>query len=255
MILLGILFLLSGCVTALPVHHMESPETLGPWGFRVGFMTNTSPALATKDALSVIDDKGHDMTYIGSKLGIGIMEKFQINFEAGVNGMAGGTGIASLKWQYKGKPYFETKKGDKTSTFVIRSFNSAAADFDVADLASSEGDVIYRSADLNLTGVALTHLWGYRFTDMNGVYGGPQFIQGELKAEYRNTDDGPILEEKKRNINGYGIVAGYYFAGLGRNIGFDFVLEGQLTHLPATFASKYTSYANLGILIAIPFRF
>ena len=54
-------------------------------------------------------------------------------------------------------------------------------------------------------------------------------MQGDLRAEYSDTEEGPILRRDKRRVHGYGLIAGYYFAGLGKNVGFDFALEYQFS--------------------------
>lgn len=134
----------------------------------------------------------------------------------------------SPKWQYKGKPHFETKSGGKSSSVIVKFWNSVSKDYELSDI-SDEGDIIYQYADLNLSGITLIHIWRYRFSEMKGVYGGPQIIQAKLKAEYKRLEDGPIVKEASRNVTGYGLIAGYYFAGPGKNQDSIWPSKGSLT--------------------------
>ncbi|MFN8790077.1 MAG: hypothetical protein ACK5Y2_01325 [Bdellovibrionales bacterium] len=241
------------CATVVPVHEAESPRALGPGGFRLAYISGSSPAMATSGVTTETDSSGETMPTSVFRLGVGVLERFQINLDGGLSALGAATGVSSLKWQYEGKSHFEARKGDVAKSLIVKSWSSSSGSLEVSDLGDS--NALFSYVDLELEGFTVSHLWGYRFSDMNGIYGGPQLLQGDLRAEYSDTSDGPILRRDKRRVHGYGLIAGYYFAGLGKNIGFDFALEYQFSRLPGTFQSKLANYSSMALMVGLPFRF
>lgn len=238
---------LTSCTTVIPVHESESPEVLSGGKFRISTFSGSSPVIATQTDTKVNEAVLYPNS--GYRLGFGLAEKLQLNMDVMSAGLSVGASY-SLRYQWKGDTYFNAKKGNKSQATILRSFGSKGINTDL-----DENYNLYPYADLEASGLDISHLFGYRYTNWFGVYAGPKYLNGKLVAEYKNIEDGPVVARDKRNISGYGALVGLFFSFTGKNIGFDINLEYEGFSLPATFGNDHVWYNGWNLLFGVPFGF
>lgn len=243
----GLLLLLTACSTVIPVHEGETPEVLSGGDFRFTTFAANSPMLATETATNT--NAAILLPSEGYRIGIGILERLQFNVELLAAGASVGASY-SLKYQWLGDNYFDAKKGNRSQATILRSLSSAGVDLDV----NEEGN-IYPYADLEATGIDISHLFGYRTANWFGIYGGPKFITGDLTAEYKNVEDGPVIETEKRKFSGVGVIAGLHFSFTSDHIGLDIIAEYDGFQLPASYGPDKVWYNGYTLAVGIPFGF
>lgn len=240
---------LNACAVMTPVHEAESPEVLGNWGFKFGYLVGTSNVVGTERVLSSGQDLIYEDALIGSRIAFGFLDHFQLTFDA--FGGPGSTGSsAALKWQFKGNNYFEAKAGDVAMSFILRSWNGNTLDYD----PNISGD-IYAESDIEGKGLDFTYLVGYRMLDWLGVYIGPKYITGSVTEKYKSVDNGPVVYEASRDVTLYGAIAGLHMSPHSKHFAFDVSMEIQYINTPATYSNVRTWQQNRAIGISIPFSF
>jgi hypothetical protein len=244
---LALLLLLTGCSTVIPVHEGETPEVLSGGDFRLTTFAANSPMLATETATNT--NAAILYPSEGYRLGIGILERLQLNVEMLAAAASVGASY-SLKYQWLGDNYFSAKKGNRSQSTIVRSLSSAGVDIDV----NEEGNV-YPYADLVAKGIDIAHLFGYRTANWFGLYGGPKFITGDVTAEYKNVEDGPVIETEKRKFSGVGVIAGLHFSFTSDHIGLDIIAEYDGFQLPASYGPDKVWYNGYTLAVGIPFGF
>lgn len=243
------LLALSGCAVIMPVHELETPETLGAGGIRISQFSATGPVMATEQNIQA-SPPNFTSQIGGGRLGVGITQKLQINLEAfgGVGGGSGGSG--ALKYQWLGNDYFHSEGGKWAASFTARFWGSSAPKFKI----TSSGTVLtFNAADLTVKGYDFVHLWGYRWTKATGFYAGPKIIIANAKAEYRNVESGPIVQEETRSIFGAGGVVALFLTPHSDVIGLDLILEMEVINLPGTYVSQRYWYTTVGMSLGVPF--
>jgi hypothetical protein len=243
----GLFLLLTACSTVIPVHEGETPEVLSGGDFRLTSFGANSPMLATETATNT--NAAILLPSEGYRLGIGVLDRLQFNVEI-LSAVSSVGASYSLKYQWIGDTYFNAKKGNRSQATILRSLNSAGVDLDVDE----EGNV-YPYADIQSTGIDISHLFGYRTANWFGIYAGPKYISGELKAEYKNVEDGPVVETEKRKFSGVGVIAGLHFSFTGEHIGFDIIAEYDGFQLPASYGPDKVWYNGYTLAFGIPFGF
>ena len=238
--------LLNGCALAIPVHEATPPEVLDKGSFRIGQMTGSAPMVATTRVDQSKD--GLSGALAGYRLEVGVAEKWQLELQTFGGGIAGVGYTAGAKYQWSGSPYFKAKKGNSVQSTSFKYWNGAAP---ASKVGITNTATLY-SGDLSGDGFTVAHVWGKRLADWFGVYAGPKIATGNIKADYRTTENGPIVSTDRRSFVGYGPIAGFYFAPHSEQAGFDVVLEGQALNMPATFGDDRTMYYSWMLNLALP---
>ncbi|OQW50381.1 MAG: hypothetical protein A4S09_00890 [Proteobacteria bacterium SG_bin7] len=240
-----------GCAVAVPMHELSTPETLGPWAFRLGVISGSAPAFVTPSATSNSSQTAYSVPIAGYHLGIGLPSNFQLNVEALGSGTSVGTSVA-VKYQFHGVNYFSSKPGNSSSAITLRYWSSLALDFKVTDVTSSAS---YSFGDLNANGYDITLSYGKRFWDFIAAYVGLKGASGNLEAKYKNTEAGTVVATDKRSISGGGAIVGLNLGSRSDHVGFDFNIEAELMNLPATLSNENVWYSSFMVMLGIPFRF
>ncbi len=241
----------AGCVVAVPMHELNTPETLGPWGFRLGIAAGSAPAFVTPQATTTQISEAAKIGIGGYHIGIGLPSNLQLNLEAMNQGTSVGMS-ASLKWQLGGANYFQAKAGNVASAVSLRYWSSVAPDFKLSDISSTSS---YYSGELTAKGFDVSYSLGKRFSDWFAGYLGPKIVSGNIEAGYRNTSGGPIVLTESRPLSGAGAFAGISLSPHGEKAGFDFNIEGEFMNLPSSFNDEKVWYTTFMMMVAVPFRF
>lgn len=248
---LGLIYLLSGCTVAVPVHEAFSPETLGPWGFRIGQVAGSAPYFLTKQASSTVTNVAAPGPIAGWHFGVGLSDNLEVDLEA-VGGALSVGMSGALKYQMSGANYFAAKAGNFSSAVTLRAWNAKAPDYKISDSTSSAA---YYSGEISADGYDLGVSVGKRMNDWFGAYVGLKGLTGKVQAGYRSTANGPIVTTESRNISGGGLFGAIYISPHGNNVGFDLTLQADLMYLPSLVSDEKTWYNTYLVGIAIPFRF
>jgi hypothetical protein len=244
------LILCTACSVLQPVHEALPPETLGPWGFRVGILAGESPTVATNLSGST-DMASYNMSMEGFRLGIGLGSSFELDDDLYLGGNASTGSSIALKWQILGHPLFETKGGDTALTFAIRNSTGSAPGLTSTDITQSS----YYSSDLSLNSYDASLVLGQRFASFFGGYIGAKDISGTVTANFHAVQNGPVVATQSRNFSAYGGLAGLYLSALGNYAGFDLVFEYQYMNMPSTYSNNTIWATNYTVSMSIPFRF
>jgi hypothetical protein len=244
------LIFLNACTVLQPVHEAQPPETLGPWGFRLAALVGNSPTIAT-DVSGNVDTNSYSMPLEGFRIGIGLGDNFEIDDDSFLGGSLSAGNSLALKWQILGKSLFESKAGDTALTLCLRNSTGGANGFTSTPISQSS----HYSTDLNLNSYDASIVLGKRVTNIFGAYAGLKDISGSVSANYRDSQNGPIVLSQSKNFNAYGALAGIYISANGSNLGFDLTLEAEYMNLPSTYSNNTTWASNITTMLGFPFRF
>jgi hypothetical protein len=244
------LLLLTGCSVLQPVHEALPPETLGPWGFRIGILGGTAPTIATELG-NHTETPSYGLAMEGFRFGIGLGRSLELDFDSFLGGtLAVGSSVA-LRWQIMGQPLFEAKGGDTALTLTVRNTTGAASNFTSTPITQGS----YYSSDFDLKSNDLSLVLGHRFANSFGGYVGAKGISGNVNAKYRVVKDGPVTVTQSRDFNAYGGLMGLYLAASGTNLGVDLIFEGEYMNLPSTYTDSRVWASNYSVMLGFPFRF
>jgi hypothetical protein len=239
-----------GCAVAIPVHEAETPETLGQWGFRIGLLVGSAPALGVPSSIIGGGDPQTDESALeGLKLAVGILPNVDLGFE----GYAGAFTTAdrfSLKYQFMGPDFFASDRARWSGSLAFRYGNAAGT-----DLTFANG--IYRvyAGTLAAKTYELSNIWGYRFAKIAGFYAAPKIIYSTIRADYTFSDGGPVVTSTSRSVTGAGTAIGLHLSPHSEHLGIEAIIEYQLMNFPATFSDDREWYSSFMLAFNIPFRF
>lgn len=247
---LGVLLLCSACSVMQPVHESLPPETLGPWGFRLGYIVGSSPTIATNLGTPQ-DNTSYNTPLEGIRLDAGLGENLELDYDAYAGGAAASGNSVALRWQILGKPLFEAKEGDNALTVGARYTSGSAPGLTSSTITQST----YYSSDLSLNSYDFSLVYGHRFTNAFGGYAGAKDITGNVTGNFHAVNNGPVVYTESKGFTSYGALAGLYLSILGKNGGVDLNFETEYMNLPSTYSANSNWVANYSFSIAVPFHF
>ena len=244
-----VLLFLSACSVLQPVHESNAPETLGPWGFRIGAIAGSSPTVSSN--LNTTDNSSYSLPLEGFRVDIGLGRSFEFDYDAFVGGAVAAGSSYQLRWQIFGNPLFETKAGDSALTLGVRNSVGTAPGFTSSDITNAS----YYSADLSLNSYDVSLVYGHRMYEAFGAYIGAKNISGSVTASYHSVVNGPVVATTNKSFTAYGGVAGLYLSPHGKSAGVDLILELDYMNVPATYSTASNWVSDVNVSLGIPFHF
>ncbi len=244
---------LQACTLAVPVHQMMGPQTIGK-GIEGGIVTIYAPSFGAEDENAPTGFSEFDALQ-GGRLAFSVAPNVDIEGELLAGNPFSEESVRSIavKWQVLGNSLFTAQEGDTNLSIRAKYFRSGEFENDSDE---SNSNTIFDSLfadDLQISGANFGISGGKMLTNWFQLYGGGQYIQGNM--DYKETDLDGVETFESRDISGYGPFFGMMFLTPGERFRFSFSLEGQYTNLPATFDDSRVWYLTYGGYANFAFSF
>jgi hypothetical protein len=158
---------LTGCVTAVPVpvHSARPPHSLGRNVLQFDLVRSANPVvgpdLAQHNLQLPAVNLETDNSLGNFSIRFGVLENLDLEYETTTTVSSGSTDVYAVKYQWLGKPLFETGKGEWMASLRVKYLTS---DGD-ADDTENNFDSLLSFQELKGRGIGAQQTVGYQFTD------------------------------------------------------------------------------------------
>ncbi len=254
-------YFLTACAALLPVHQVGSSRSLKKGTLQGSVLLGTAPAIfSTNKDISEPEDDGETNGMTGFQLAYGLTNSIDLELERLSSlGQRGRLSVIGFKYQYLGLPQHSIYSKDELWSGSVR----LRAFVGLVTGRNCEDRFFYLCKDdeynlhIESKGFSVANIWGYRLNPLWSVYGGFQFLQGDIKISKDflppNTD--PSIEET-RDASLFGGVIGVEVATY-RQRGFNYFASIELSPSwgTASYTDKKVFYDTRSLAAGLSYQF
>ena len=258
-------YFLTACAALLPVHQVGSSRSLKKGTLQGSMLLGTAPTiLSTNKDISKFKyyERSHGKTagIAGFQLAYGLTNSIDLELE-GLSGLGqGGTlSVVGFKYQYLGLPQHSIYNKDElwSGSVRLRAFVGLVMSRACKNVCKETDKDDGHTLRIESKGVSVANIWGYRLNPLSSVYGGFQFLQGEIKfsKDFLPANTDPSIEET-REASLFGGVVGVEVATYRqRGINYFAHIELSPSWGTASYTDKKVFYDTRSLAAGLSYQF
>lgn len=190
---------LAGCVTAVPVpvHAARPPHSLGRNVLQFDVVKSASPVvgpdLMQYDLQLPPIDLETDDSLANFSVRFGVLERLDLEYETTTTISSGSTEVYAAKYQWLGKPLFETGKGEWIASLRVK-YIASEGDADDNDI---NFDSFLEFQQLEGRGIGVQQTVGYQFTDWLVFSLGANWHRFTLHSRFTEDGSSQVYDDKR----------------------------------------------------------